>query len=45
MIKERLKTFLLLSLVCISIYLTRQIWLQMPYEILPLIKKRESFRY
>ncbi|NLV77395.1 MAG: hypothetical protein GX023_10545 [Tissierellia bacterium] len=42
MIKERLKTFLLLSLVCISIYLTRQIWLQMPYEILPLIKKEKA---
>lgn len=42
MIKERFKTFLLLSLVCISIFLTRQLWMKMPYEILPLFKREEA---
>ena len=41
-IKERLKTFLLLSLVCISIFLTRRLWLEMPYEILPFFQKEEA---
>ncbi|NMB27028.1 MAG: hypothetical protein GX987_03105 [Tissierellia bacterium] len=42
MIKERLKTFLLLSLVCISIFLTRRLWLDMPYDILPFFEKEEA---
>ena len=41
-IKERLKTFLLLSLVCISIFLTRRLWLDMPYDILPFFQKEEA---
>ncbi|WP_025642177.1 hypothetical protein [Schnuerera ultunensis] len=42
MFKERLKTFLLLSLVFISVFLTRRLWIQMPYEILPLFQKEEA---
>lgn len=42
MAKERLKTLLLLSMVCISIFLTRRLWIKMPYEILPFFKKEET---
>ena len=41
MAKERFKTFLLLSLVCINIFLTRRLWIKMPYEILPFFQKEE----
>ncbi|MCF6464431.1 hypothetical protein [Clostridium sp. Cult2] len=42
MFKERVKTFLLLSLVFISVFLTRRLWIQMPYEILPIFQKEEA---
>ncbi|HSH35062.1 hypothetical protein [Schnuerera sp.] len=42
MLRERLKTILLLSLVFISVFLTRRLWIQMPYEILPLFQKEEA---
>lgn len=41
MTKERLKTFLLLSLVCISVFLTERLWVQLPYDILSFSKKEE----
>lgn len=41
MVKERFKTFLLLLLVCISIFLTNQLWMKMPYKVFSLIKKEE----
>ncbi len=40
--KERLKTFLLLSLVCISIFLTRKLWIEVPYEISPFFQREEE---
>jgi regulatory protein YycH of two-component signal transduction system YycFG len=40
--KERLKTFLLLSLVCISVFLTRKLWIEVPYEISPFFQKEEE---
>lgn len=42
MIKERLKTLLLLSMVCISVFLTRHLWIKMPYELVPLLRKEEA---
>lgn len=42
MFKERIKTFILLSLVFISVFLTRRLWIQMPYEIFPLFEKEEA---
>lgn len=40
-VKERLKTFLLLSLVFLSIVLTRQVWMQSPYETLAVFEDEE----
>ncbi len=42
MAKERLKTLLLLSMVCISIFLTKGLWISMPYDLLPSLKKEEA---
>jgi hypothetical protein len=42
MTKERLKTFLLLSLVCISVFLTKRLWIEIPYDILSFSKKEEA---
>jgi len=41
MAKERLKTLLLLSMVFISIFLTKRLWITMPYDILSSLKKEE----
>ncbi|NLW22750.1 MAG: hypothetical protein GXY88_05805 [Tissierellia bacterium] len=41
MTRERIKTFLLLSLVYISLFLTRKLWIEMPYQIMPLFQKEE----
>ena len=41
MTKEKFKSFLLLSLVCISIFLTRRVWITIPFEILPFFQKEE----
>ena len=42
MFKERLKTFLLLSLVCISIFLTKKLWLEIPYDVLSFFHRQEA---
>ncbi|MBU5437999.1 hypothetical protein KQI42_08270 [Tissierella sp. MSJ-40] len=39
--KERFKTFLLLSLVCISVIFTKKLWIQLPNEIFGMFKKEE----
>ena len=41
MIKEKLKTLLLLSMVCISIFFTRHLWFKMPYELTSFFMKEE----
>jgi len=35
MIREKFKTFLLVGLFAISIFLTQQLWIQFPYKLLP----------
>ena len=42
MAKERFKTLLLLSMVCISIFLTKRLWLSMPYDLISSFKKEEA---
>lgn len=39
--KEKFKTFLLLSLVFVSMFLTKGLWIRMPYEMLPFFQKEE----
>ena len=42
MAKERFKTLLLLSMVCISIFLTRHLWIKMPYNLVPFFREEEA---
>ena len=42
MAKERFKTLLLLSMVCISIFLTKRLWLSMTYDLISSFKKEEA---
>lgn len=42
MAKERFKTLLLLSMVCISIFFTRHLWVKMPCELVPFFKEEEA---
>lgn len=39
--KEKYKTLLLILLVCISIFLTRKVWMKIPYEIFPVFREKE----
>lgn len=40
--KEKFKTFLLISLVSISLLLTRKLWMELPYELLNLFENRDK---
>lgn len=42
-LKERLKTFLLLSLVVLSLFLIRQFWIQSPYEAIVFEDEEEKY--